>query len=89
MPVGVRNRHSGHAECGRSIAELQHKIEYDILGETNDTAWYTIAVTEREAVSICDHVSLIALHSKVVILFTNIKHLLVLIVFTSLGHNAQ
>ena len=69
MPVGVRNRHSGHAECGRSIAELQHKIEYDILVNTNDIAWYTIAVTEREAVSICDQVSLIALHIKVVILF--------------------
>jgi len=68
MPVGVRNRHSGRAERGRSIAELQHKIEYDILVNTNDIAWYTIAVTEREAVSICDQVSLIALHIKVVIL---------------------
>ena len=66
--MGVRNRHSGRAEGGRSIAELQHKIGYDILVNTNDIAWYTIAVTEREAVSICDHVSLIALHSKVVIL---------------------
>jgi hypothetical protein len=64
MPVGVRNRHSGRAERGRSIAELQHKIEYDILVNTNDIAWYTIAVTEREAVSICDQVSLITLHIK-------------------------
>ena len=66
--MGVRNRHSGRAERGRSITELQHKIGYDILVNTNDIAWYTIAVTERKAVSICDHVSLIALHSKVVIL---------------------
>jgi hypothetical protein len=88
MPVGVRNRHSGRAERGRSIAELQHKIEYDILINTNDIAWYTIAVTEREAVSICDHVSLIALHSKVVILFTNIKQVLIHIVSSSLGHTA-
>ena len=89
MPVGVRNRHSGHAECGRSIAELQYKIEYDILVNTNDIAWYTNAVTEHEAVSICDRISLIALHSKVVILFTNIKQLLIHIVSSSLGHTAQ
>ena len=68
MPVGVHNRHSGRAERGRSIAELQHKIGYDILVNTNDIAWYTIAVMKREAVSICDRISLIALHIKVVIL---------------------
>ena len=89
MPVGVCNRHSGRAERGRSIAELQHKIEYDILINTNDIAWYTIAVTECEAVSICDQVSLITLHIKVVILFTNIKQLLIHIVSSSLGHTAQ
>ena len=34
--------------CGsrQSIAELQHKIETGIFGETNDIAWYPIAVTE-------------------------------------------
>jgi len=65
----VLRRHSGHVECRQSIAELQHKIETGILGETNDIAWYPIAVTEREVVSICDPFSLIALHIKVVILF--------------------
>ena len=68
-PVEVLRRHSGCAERRRSIAELQHKIEYDILVNTNDIAWFLIAVTEREAVSICDRISLIALHIKVVILF--------------------
>ena len=57
MPMEVLRRHSGCAECRRSIAELQHKIENDILGETNDTAWFPIAVTEREAVSICDRIA--------------------------------
>ena len=73
-PVGVCNRHSWCTERGWSIAELQHKIEYDILVNTNDIAWYTIAVTEREAVSICDRISLIALHIKVVILFKTAKN---------------
>ena len=40
--MGVRNRHSGRAERGRNIAELQKNIEYDIILYTNDIAWYTI-----------------------------------------------
>ena len=69
MPMEVLRRHSGCTECQRSIAELQHKIDIDILINTNDTAWFMIAVMEREAVSICNPFSLITLHLKVVILF--------------------
>ena len=43
--MGVRNRHSGRAERGRNIAELQKNIEYDIILYTNDIAWYTIEIT--------------------------------------------
>ena len=45
MLIGVRNGHSGRAERGRNIAELQKNIEYDIILHTNDIAWYTIEIT--------------------------------------------